>query len=272
MTSNPLKILGDLFFKFAHWIGARVTLLCTTTGRFMLFFWCTIKTLIYTKPKYGKIAEQMYQIGVQSLVITIITGAFAGAVLAYQSFEGLRKFGGEELLGALVALSITRELGPVLTGLMVTGRAGSSIAAEIGTMRITEQIDALDTLRINPYQYLIIPRIIGATLIMPFLTVFSMIAGTLGGYIIATQILGLTPDEYTAHISEFIDVFDVIGGLIKAAAFGFVISWVSCYKGFNTSGGARGVGLATTNSVVASSILIIIVNYFLAMILFGVSS
>jgi len=238
----------------------------------MLFFWQTARALTNTRLKYTKIVEQMYVIGVESLAITIITGAFAGAVLAYQSFDGLRKFGGEELLGALVALSITRELGPVLTGLMVTGRAGSSIAAEIGTMRITEQIDALDTLRINPYQYLIIPRIIGATLIMPFLTIFAMIAGVLGGYVIATHILGLTPDEYTAHISEYIDIFDVIGGLIKAAAFGFVISWISCYKGFNTRGGARGVGLATTNSVVASSILIIITNYFLAMILFGVSS
>jgi len=217
-----------------------------------------------------KVFEQMNHIGLHSLPIAIITGAFAGAVLAYQSFEGFHKFGGENLLGSIVALSMTRELGPVLTGLMVTGRAGSLIAAEIGTMRITEQIDALRTLCINPFQYLIIPRIVGATLIMPFLTLFAMMAGVTGGYLVSVYILGLTPDAYVSHIKEITNAFDIIGGLIKAAIFGLILSWVGCYKGYYAKGGARGVGLATTQSVVAGSILIIIANYFLAIILFGV--
>jgi len=211
----------------------------------------------------------MNRIGVHSLLISIITGGFAGIVLAYQSFEGFRQFGGENLLGSIVALSMVRELGPVLTGLMVTGRAGSLIAAEIGTMKITEQIDALRTLGINPFQYLIIPRIIGATIILPFLTIFAMMAGITGGYLISVHILGLTPDGYISHIKEITYASDVIGGLIKALIFGFGLSFIGCYKGYYASGGARGVGLATTQSVVVGSIFIIIANCFLALILFG---
>ncbi len=250
-------------------LGNATIRFCTVTGRFILFFYNTIKTIFCSKLPFAKIAEQMNRIGIHSLLIAIITGIFAGAVLAYQSYEGFRKFGGENFLGAIVALSMIRELGPVLTGLMVTGRAGSLIAAEIGTMRITEQIDALKTLGINPFQYLIIPRIIGATLIMPFLTLFAMMAGISGGYIISVYFLGLTPDAYISHIKEITNAFDVIGGLIKGAFFGLILSWVGCYKGYYASGGARGVGLATTESVVAGSILIIIANYFLALLLFG---
>ena len=255
--------------RLANWLGIRVTALCTSIGRFMFFLYRTTQALTQTKPKYSKIIEQMNIIGVQSLAIAVITGLFAGMVLAYQSFDGFKKFGGEELLGVLVALTMMRELGPVLTGLMVTGRAGSSIAAEIGTMRISEQIDALDTLQINPFQYLVIPRVIGSILIMPFLTLFSMIAGIFGGYLVSTLVLGITPEAYLSNIGEHIDFFDITGGLIKSASFGCIISWVACYKGFYTSGGARGVGNATTQSVVSSSILIIITNYFLALILFG---
>ena len=260
-----------MIVRLANWIGAFITSRCTSIGRFMFFFYHTMQALMHTKPKYAKIIEQMNTIGVQSLAITVITGTFTGMVLAYQSFDGFRKFGGEQLLGVLVAVTMTRELGPVLTGLMVTGRAGSSIAAEIGTMRISEQIDALDTLQINPFQYLVIPRVIGATLIMPFLTLFSMIAGITGGYVVATYALGVPPEDYLCHISEHLELSDIMGGLVKSAFFGLIISWVACYKGFYTSGGARGVGMATTQSVVSSSILIIISNYFLAMILFGVS-
>ena len=251
-------------------IGNAAISLCTATGRFMLFFYNTIKNMFFTRLQPSKIFDQMVRIGINSLLITVITGTFAGAVLAYQSFDGFHKFGGESLLGSIVALSMIRELGPVFTGLMVAGRAGSLIAAEIGTMRITEQIDALRTLGINPFRYLIIPRILGATLIMPFLTVFAMIAGIVGGYLVSVYGLGLTPEAYTSHIKEITNPFDIVGGLIKAAVFGLILSWVGCYKGYFTSGGARGVGLATTESVVVGSILIIIANYFLAMILFGI--
>lgn len=253
-----------------NWVGNAAISLCTATGRFILFFFNVVKSIISFKLQPSKIFDQMLHIGIHSSLITIITGTFAGAVLAYQSFDGFHKFGGENLLGSVVALSMIRELGPVFTGLMVAGRAGSLIAAEIGTMRITEQIDALRTLGINPFQYLIIPRILGATLIMPFLTLFAMIAGIAGGYLTSVYGLGLTPDAFVSHIKEIVEPFDIIGGLIKAAVFGLILSWVGCYKGYFTSGGARGVGLATTQSVVVGSILIIISNYFLAMLLFGV--
>lgn len=225
--------------------------------------------MVNTRLKIHELFVQMHRIGVHSFAISIITGASTGAVLAYQCFEGFQKFGGENLLGSIVTLSLTRELGPVLTGLMVTARACSSIATELGTMSITEQIDALRTLRINPYQYLVVPRIIGATIIMPFLTIFAMMAGVLGGYIVSTAILGLTPDAFMCGIKEYVEAFDIVGGLIKAATFGFILACIGCYKGYNTTGGAREVGLATTQSVVMSSILIIIANYFLTVMLFG---
>lgn len=252
------------------WLGKITISLCNTIGAPVLFLLNTIKTTARTRLNVKELFTQMHRIGIHSLAITIITGTFAGAVLAYQSFEGFRKFGGENLLGALVAISMTRELGPVLTGLMVAGRAGSSIAAEIGTMCITEQIDALRTLCVNPYQYLIVPRILGAILVMPFLVLFTMVVGIMGGYVVSTTFLGLTPDTYFSHIKEAVGMTDVLGGLVKAAVFGLIFSWVGCYKGYNATDGARGVGIATTHSVVASSIAIIIVNYFLAMILFGV--
>ena len=251
-------------------VGNAAISFCTATGRFMLFFFHTVKTMFFSRLQPSRILDQMVRIGIHSLLITVITGGFAGAVLAYQSFDGFHTFGGEGLLGSVVALSMIRELGPVFTGLMVAGRAGSLIAAEIGTMRITEQIDALRTLGINPFRYLIIPRIIGATIIMPFLTLFAMIAGIAGGYLVSVHALGLTPEAYTSHIKEITDPFDIIGGLIKAGVFGLILSWVGCYKGYFTSGGARGVGMATTQSVVVGSILIIIANYFLAMLLFGI--
>jgi len=259
-----------LILATLDWLGSTTLSLCTAIGRFMLFFYGTVRNIFCAPLRVSKIFEQMNRIGIHSLLIALITGAFAGAVLAYQSFEGFRKFGGENLLGSIVALSMTRELGPVLTGLMVTGRAGSLIAAEIGTMRITEQIDALRTLGINPFQYLIIPRILGATLIMPFVTLFAMMAGISGGYLVSVHFLGLTPDGYISHIKEITHASDIIGGLIKAAVFGLILSSVGCYKGYYASGGARGIGIATTQSVVAGSILIIIANYFLAMVLFGI--
>lgn len=160
-----------------------------------------------------------------------------------------------------------RELGPVLTGLMVTGRAGSSIAAEIGTMRITEQIDALRTLRLNTFQYLVVPRIVAGILILPCLALFSMICGIIGGYCICVYVLGLSPEDYVTSIRTYVELSDIRGGLIKSTFFGLILTWVGTYKGFYTSGGARGVGISTTQSVVMSSIMILISNYFLTKML-----
>jgi len=210
----------------------------------------------------------MEHIGVDSLSIILLTGAFSGAVLALQSYVGFKRFGAEDFIGPVVALSLTRELGPVLTGLMVAGRAGSAIAAELGTMQITEQIDALKTLNINVNQYLMVPRIVASVLIMPLLTLFSMICGIVGGYVISVFVLGLNGEQYITQIQSYLELSDIVGGLIKSSVFGLILAWVGCYKGYYTTGGAKGVGMATTQSVVLSSILILISNYFLAAMLF----
>ncbi len=255
--------------RFVNHIGLLTLNGCTIIGNFALFVITSIKTLFATKLKLHKLFTQTERIGVNSFIITAITGGFAGAVLAIQSYKGFQRFGGEEFIGPVVALSMTRELGPVLTGLMVAGRSGSAIAAELGTMSITEQIDALRTLRINPFQYLIVPRILAGIIILPFLSLFSMMFGIIGGFIVSIHILGLNPEEYTSGIKEFVELFDIAGGMIKAAVFGFILTAIGCYKGYYTTGGARGVGFATTQSVVTGSIIIIIANYFLAVILFG---
>lgn len=209
----------------------------------------------------------MNVIGVESFTIVMLTGIFTGMVVALQSYIGFQRVGGEQFIGAVVALGMVRELGPVLTGLMVTGRAGSAIAAEIGTMRITEQIDALRTLQIDPFSYLIVPRIVASTLMLPCLAAFSMIFGILGGYFLCTHILELSPEEYYSSIRAYVELKDITSGLIKSAVFGLLLSWVGTYKGYYTSGGARGVGAATTQSVVLSSSLILMSNYFLTKLL-----
>lgn len=258
-----------MLIKLLDFIGNSTLRTFNDIGFSSLFVFETIKTLFTTKLKASKLLFQMEQIGVNSLFICSITGAFAGAVLVIQTFKGFKQFGGQQFIGPVVAISMIRELGPVLTGFMVTGRSSSSIAAEIGTLRITEQIDALRTLRINIFQYLIVPRVVGGTLILPFLAIFCMIGGIIGGYIIAVFRLGLTPEQFTTGIKEFVELFDIQGGLIKSAVFGFILTVVGCYMGYFASGGAKGVGIATKKSVVVSFMLIIIANYFLAAILFG---
>jgi phospholipid/cholesterol/gamma-HCH transport system permease protein len=249
-------------------VGKKVLELCDTFGFFSIFFIKAIKTLFTTKLRIKKLFAQMRHIGVDSINIVILTGAFSGAVLALQTYIGLKRFGAEGNIGPIVALSLTRELGPVLTGLMVAGRAGSSIAAEIGTMQITEQIDALKTLCIDVNQYLIVPRILAGTIILPFLCMFAMYFGIAGGYVVATHALGLNGVDYINQIKQFLELSDITGGLLKSSVFGLILTLVGCYKGYYTHGGAKGVGISTTQSVVVSSILILISNYFLASFLF----
>ncbi|MGB8467689.1 MAG: ABC transporter permease [Candidatus Babeliales bacterium] len=241
---------------------------CNAVGQFVLFLATVLQISVSTRPKFNKILYQMDRIGVGSCLIVVLTGTFAGAVLAFQSYIGFKRFGSEDLIGPLVALSMTRELGPVLTGLMVTGRAGSAIAAEIGTMQITEQIDALRTLSIDIWQYLMVPRMFASVFILPFLTIFTMICGIIGGYIIAVYALHLNGEQYLQGIARYLEFSDIKNGLIKSAVFGLILSWVGCYKGYRTQGGARGVGIATTQAVVISSVIILIANYFLTALLF----
>lgn len=242
--------------------------ICFGVGDFVRFFYTIIKKTYSKGVKFSLIVLQMKQIGVESLIIIILTGIFTGLSLAFQAYVGFSKFGAEDLVGAIVALGMLRELGPVLAGLMVVARAGSSMAAELGTMQITEQIDALKTLNIDPYTYLIAPRIIASILVMPCLTLFSAICGIGGGYFFCSYILDLNSESYISGISQMIDFSDVAVGLIKACFFGLVFSWVGTYYGYKTSDGARGVGKATTKSVVTGSILILVVNYLLSSILF----
>lgn len=256
-----------MFVQIVNFVGAKTLNICAIVGNFTLFLFRATRTLITTKPKFSKFFTQANRIGVESFNIIILTGGFTGMVFALQSYIGFQRVGGEQFIGAVVALGMIRELGPVLTGLMVTGRAGSAITAEIGTMRITEQIDALRTLRINTFQYLVVPRIVASTCILPALTTFAMIFGIAGGYLISVYVLELSPEDYTSSIRNFVELSDIRGGLIKSAIFGLILSWVGTYKGYHTSGGARGVGISTTQSVVASSIMILITNYFLTKLL-----
>jgi len=256
-----------MIVRFADFLGRYLLTTCDVLGAFVLFFVRAVKTLFTTKLKVAKFFTQMERIGVSSLSVVVLTGVSTGMALALQTYFGFKRVGGEQFIGAIVALGMIRELGPVLTGLMVTGRAGSAITAEIGTMRITEQIDALKTLRINTFQYLVVPRILASTIILPFLVLFAMICGIIGGYIVAVHVLELSPEDYIYNIRTYVEMADIRGGLIKSCVFGLILSWVGTYKGYRTRGGARGVGRATTNSVVTSSIMILIANYFLTKML-----
>ncbi len=240
----------------------------TETGNLALFLARAWKTLFTTRLKVRQLFIHMKRIGVDSTSIIFLSSLSSGFALALQTYAGLSRIGGEEMIGAIVAWGMTRELGPVLTAIMVAGRSGSAIAAEIGTMNITEQIDALRTLCINPYQYLVVPRIIAGTLIMPFLTVFAMLLGILGGYLYTAYNLTISPGLYLINIKNYLTINDVLSGLIKSCFFGFTLAFIGCYEGFSTKGGARGVGIATTKSVVLGCIIILIANYFLSSLLF----
>ena len=212
--------------------------------------------------------QQMVHLGVDSLPIVIITSLFTGMVLALQTAHQIAKFGADIYVGGIVGISMTRELGPVLTALMVAGRVGAGITAEIGTMKVTEQISALETLATNPVQYLIVPRVIACILMLPVLTMFADFIGFLGGYIVGVFRLGINSALYIDRTVNIVETADIYNGLFKTFFFGYIISIVGCYMGFNTKGGAEGVGRATTISVVTSCMLIFISDYFLTAILF----
>jgi len=214
------------------------------------------------------IARQMDRVGVGSIPVVLITATFTGMVLALQSYTGFKRFNAEGLVGTVVALSMTRELGPVLTGLIVAGRAGAAMAAELGTMKVTEQVDALATLGVNPVKYLVTPRLLAGIVMLPMLTALSDVVGIAGGYLLSVRVLDANPEVYIRRTTQYLEVSDIWGGLLKAAVFGALISVVSCYKGFRADGGAEGVGLATTGAVVLSEMLILISDYFLTALLF----
>lgn len=227
---------------------------------------------LMTRPPFFSLRgffDQCQRVGVQSIPVVLITGAFTGMVLAYESAIAFRRFGAEQLIGTLVSLSMTRELGPVLTGIMVAGRVGSAMAAELGTMRITSQIDALVTLATNPVRYLVAPRLLAATLMLPCLVLFSDLLGIVGGWLVAVIALQNNPVLYERNAIQYLEVDDVVVGLCKAAVFGATLALVGCYFGYTVKGGAREVGTAVTRSVVASLILILVFDYLLTAWFFG---
>ena len=254
--------------NFVDSIGSWVIYFLTEVGGSSFFFLRTIKTIFTRKIRVHELFAQMKRIGVGSTTIIVLSSISSGFALALQSYAGLSRIGGEEMLGVIVAWGMTRELGPVLTAIMVTGRSGSAIAAELGTMKITEQIDALRTLCIDPFQYLIVPKVLAGAIIMPFLTIFAMFFGILGGYLFSLTHLTTNPEIYIANIKNYVILGDIIGGLIKSSVFGFILAFVGCYKGYTTKGSAYGVGRSTTSTVVISCILILISNYLLSVLLF----
>jgi phospholipid/cholesterol/gamma-HCH transport system permease protein len=210
-------------------------------------------------------------IGVGSLFIILLTGIFTGLVFALQSSFAFAKFNAQSLVGATVVISLCRELGPVLTGLMVTGRAGSAIATELGTMRVTEQIDALETMAVSPVQYLVVPRVLALILTMPLLTMLFNFVGFIGAFAVSVYQSGIDEGTFMGRIHRIVELSDLLGGLFKSAVFGGVIGLVACYKGMNASGGSRGVGLAATNTVVTCSVSILVVDYFLTTLIIMLS-
>ncbi len=239
-----------------------------STGRLTLFLIQSLSQGLRSPYYFHQIFRQFWEIGYLSLPVVGLTALFTGMVLALQSYTGFSRFNAENAIASVVVLTMTRELGPVLAGLMVSGRIGASMAAEIGTMRVTEQIDALVTLSTNPFKYLITPRLLGGVAMLPLLVLIADIIGVFGGYLVSVYRLGFNPASYIKQTFDFMHMDDVTSGLIKATVFGFIISLMGCYHGFNSKGGAQGVGKATTYAVVSSSILILISNYLLTSFLF----
>lgn len=255
---NFLALIGRTFLRFL-----------SATGK-LGYFTARSISHCFRRPLYvGQIFRQFIDIGYYSLPVVGLTTLFTGMVLALQSHSGFSRFDAESAIPTVVVLSITRELGPVMAGLMVAGRIGAAIAAELGTMRVTEQIDALTTLSTNPYKYLIVPRLIAGTLMLPLLVLIGDIIGVFGGFLVCVYRLQFNAANYITQTWQYLEYKDVTSGLWKAAVFGFIVTLMGCYNGFNSRGGAQGVGAATTNAVVASSILILVVNYLLTGLLFA---
>jgi phospholipid/cholesterol/gamma-HCH transport system permease protein len=249
-------------------IGRATLMVLVHIGSLALFTAKALAALV-SPPIYTRlILSQMMRIGYYSLPVVGLTAFFTGGVLALQIYLGGNRFGAEAIVPQVVVLGITRELGPVIAGLMIAGRVAAAIAAEIGTMKVTEQIDALTTLATNPLKYLVVPRIVAAVISMPILTAIGDSIGVLGGYVVSVYSLDFNGSAYLKNTWDFAHSDDITSGLIKAAVFGFIVALLGCYNGFNSKGGAQGVGNATTNAVVSSSILILAADYVLTALLF----
>jgi phospholipid/cholesterol/gamma-HCH transport system permease protein len=258
MVINPLQPVGRLFLSFL-----------ATVGRLVIFTGQGLAAAFQPPFYFRNLLRQMVEIGYFSLPVVGLTAIFSGMVLALQSYTGFARFSAEGAIANVVVVSITRELGPVLAGLMVAGRIGASMAAEIGTMRVTEQLDALTTLSTNPMKYMVAPRLVAGILMLPFLVIVADIIGVFGGYLVAVFKLGFNPANYIQSTWEFLELMDVVSGLVKAAVFGFIVTLMGCYHGYHSRGGAQGVGAATTYAVVSAAILILCFDYILTEMFFA---
>lgn len=255
---NFLRALGKPLVKFV-----------ISFGELTLFI---LKALYhcFIPPFYPKLfGRQLVDMGFYSLPVVGLTTIFAGMVIALQSYSGFARFGAESAVASVVLISVTRELAPVLSALMVAGRIGAAMAAEIGTMRVTEQIDALVTLSTNPFKYLVAPRLWAGVIVLPLLVLIGDVIGIFGGYVVGVYKLGFNPANYINSTLQNMEAVDIISGLVKAGVFGFIIALMGCYNGYRSKGGAQGVGEATTNAVVSASILILIFNYVLTEVFFS---
>lgn len=248
--------------------GAALTAEIGRLGNTGMFLGQTLFHCLTPPVKGERVLKQTWFIGWKSMLVIALTGLFTGMVVALQGYPALRRVGSEALLGPGVALSLVRELGPVLAALMVTGRAGSAIASEIGIMRTTEQIDALELMGLNPLRYVVVPNVLASIVALPVLTVVFDVIGILGGYLVGVRLLGLNGGTYFGEMSNYIEMKDVLGGIYKALVFGLVIGWMCCYKGYHSRFGAEGVSAATTQAVVNTSVLILVSDYFVTSVVF----
>lgn len=260
---------GKKIRSFLQTLGRPIVSFVINTGYFTRFVAVSVYNC-FMPPFYLKLfGKQFLNMGFYSLPVVGLTTLFAGMVIAIQTYSGISKYGAESVVATVVLISVTRELAPVLSALMVAGRIGAAMAAEIGTMRVTEQIDALVTLSANPYRYLIAPRVWAGLIVMPLLVLFGDIIGIFGGYVVSIYKLDFNPANYINNTMNNLQLIDVTTGVVKACVFGFIIAIMGCYHGYRSKGGAQGVGEATTNAVVSSSILILIFNYLITEIIFS---
>ena len=259
----------QLDLSFVDKLGRVVLNFFRATGKLGIFCGQTIYHCV-TPPFYLKaVLAQMIEIGFYSLPVVALTTLFSGMVIALQTYEAVSQFSAEGAVAMVVRVAVIRELAPVMAGLMVAGRIGAAMAAEIGTMRVTEQIDALSTLSTNPFKYLIAPRVLAGIVMLPILVLIGDVIGICGGYMIGVYKLDFNATTYLTNTWEYLKPMDIISSMTKAGVFGFIITLLGCYNGFQSQGGAQGVGRATTNAVVSSSILILIFNYILTEMLFN---
>jgi phospholipid/cholesterol/gamma-HCH transport system permease protein len=246
-----------------RFLGRSLLSLIQEAGAMLLFLLEGLAMAFLPPFRWRRFLEEIRLIGVKSTLIIILTAAFAGMVLALQGYYTLEKYGSESALGSAVALSLIREMGPVLTGIMVSARAGSAVTAEIGIMRITEQLDAMDTMAVNPMQYVVMPKLIAGLVAVPLLTSIFDVVGILGGYLVGVVMLGVSSGAYFSGMRESVVMLDVNGGVVKSLVFGLTVLLVACYKGYFTEHGAEGVSRATNQTVVLSAVLVLAWDYIL---------